>query len=404
MNIFADLLLINVMNYRLTLITIFLTVLLFSKTEGIFAQTSTSGANYVSTAVPFLTITPDSRAGAMGDAGVAISPDANSMHWNPAKFSMIDGNYGIAASYTPWLRDLVDDMSLAYLTGYYRLDKNQVIAASLRYFSLGQIIFMEGAESIPQAQNPNEWALDFAYSRKLSDNLSGGIAFRYIRSDLTQSQYVAGVETKAGNAFAADISVYYQTKFRRNRKDMIWSWGMNISNIGSKISYTTDDEKEFIPTNLRLGSALKFELDKYNSLTIAADFNKLLVPTPINGSLNNDHQDGNIIVRGETSNKSVVGGIFSSFSDAPGGMAEEFKEIAWSMGFEYWYQNQFALRTGYNYENTEKGNRKYFTAGLGVKLNMFDLDFSYLIPSSQNNPLKNTLRFTLIANLDKIVK
>ncbi|WP_461639658.1 type IX secretion system outer membrane channel protein PorV [Labilibaculum euxinus] len=392
------------MNYKLTLITSLLSILLFSNMETSWAQTSTSGANYISTAVPFLTITPDSRAGAMGDVGVATSPDANSMHWNPAKFAMIDGNYGVAASYTPWLRDLVDDMSLAYLTGYYRLDKNQVLASSLRYFTLGEIIFLESENATPVSRNPNEWAFDIAYSRRLTDNLSGAIAFRYIRSDLTQAQYVAGVETQAGNAYSADISVYYQKEFKRNRKEILWSWGLNISNIGSKISYTTDDEKEFIPTNLRLGSALKFELDNYNSLTVAADFNKLLVPTPANGSLQDGEDNGTVIVGGQASNKSVMSGIFGSFSDAPGGMSEEFKEITWSIGLEYWYQKQFALRTGYYYEHEEKGNRKYFTAGLGVKLNMFDLDFSYLIPSTQNNPLKNTLRFTLTANIDKIIK
>ncbi|PKQ65568.1 hypothetical protein BZG02_00765 [Labilibaculum filiforme] len=392
------------MNYRLTLITCLLSTLLFANMETSWAQTSTSGANYISTAVPFLTITPDSRAGAMGDVGVATSPDANSMHWNPAKFAMIDGKYGVAASYTPWLRDLVDDMSLAYLTGYYRLDKNQVLASSLRYFTLGEIIFLESENATPISRNPNEWAFDIAYSRRLTDNLSGSIAFRYIRSDLTQAQYVAGVETQAGNAFATDISVYYRKEFKQNRKEILWSWGLNISNLGSKISYTTDDEKEFIPTNLRFGSALKFELDNFNSLTIAADINKLLVPTPANGSLQDGEDNGTVIVGGQTSNKSVMSGVFGSFSDAPGGMSEEFKEMTWSLGLEYWYQEQFALRTGYYYEHEDKGNRKYFTAGLGVRLNMFDLDFSYLIPSSQNNPLKNTLRFTLTANIDKILK
>jgi hypothetical protein len=366
------------------------------------AQNSTSGSNYISTAVPFLTITPDSRAGGMGDVGVATSPDANSMHWNPSKFAMIDGNYGISASYTPWLRELVDDMSLSYLTGYYRLDKNQVIASSLRYFSLGEIIFLESEDDIETSRNPNEWAFDVAYSRRLTDKLSGGIAFRYIRSDLTQSQLVEGTETQAGNAFAADISVYYQKEFSKNRKKMLWSWGVNISNIGSKISYTTDDEKEFIPTNLRLGSALKFDLDKFNSLTVALDFNKLLVPTPIDSSLDDD--TGTFTVGSRTSDESVVSGIFSSFSDASGGMSEELKEIAWSIGVEYWYQEQFALRTGYYYEDEDKGNRKYFTAGLGIRLNMFDMDFSYLIPSSQDNPLKNTMRFTIAANFDEIIK
>lgn len=393
------------MNYRLNLSILFLSLLSLFKLSEIKAQTttSTSGANYIATAVPFLTVTPDSRAGAMGDAGVATSPDANSMHWNPAKYGMIDGKFSISASYTPWLRDLVDDMSLAYLTGYYRLDKTQVLAASLRYFSLGDIVFRNNAEEIGVKQSPNEWAFDVAYSRRLADHLSGGIAFRYIRSDLTNNQYVGSVKTEAGNAFAADISVYYRNEFRRHRKDYVWSWGINISNIGSKISYTSDDKKAFIPTNLRLGTALEFELDKYSSFTIAADLNKLLVPTPDNGKINNDNNNG-VIVGSPTSEKSVMSGIFSSFSDAPGGMSEEFKEITWSLGMEYLYQKQLAIRGGYFYEHEQKGNRKYFTAGLGLKLKMFDLDFSYLFPSTNNNPLKNTLRFTLTANIDKLTK
>jgi hypothetical protein len=393
------------MNYRLNLSILFLSLLSLFKLSEIKAQTttSTSGANYIATAVPFLTVTPDSRAGAMGDAGVATSPDANSMHWNPAKYGMIDGKFSISASYTPWLRDLVDDMSLAYLTGYYRLDKTQVLAASLRYFSLGDIVFRNNAEEIGVKQSPNEWAFDIAYSRRLADHLSGGIAFRYIRSDLTNNQYVGSVKTEAGNAFAADISVYYRNEFRRHRRDYVWSWGINISNIGSKISYTSDDKKAFIPTNLRLGTALEFELDKYSSFTIAADLNKLLVPTPDNGKINNDNNNG-VIVGSPTSEKSVMSGIFSSLSDAPGGMSEEFKEITWSLGMEYLYQKQFAIRGGYFYEHEQKGNRKYFTAGLGLKLKMFDLDFSYLFPSTNNNPLKNTLRFTLTANIDKLTK
>jgi hypothetical protein len=393
------------MNYRLNLSILFLSLLSLFKLSEIKAQTttSTSGANYIATAVPFLTVTPDSRAGAMGDAGVATSPDANSMHWNPAKYGMIDGKFSISASYTPWLRDLVDDMSLAYLTGYYRLDKTQVLAASLRYFSLGDIVFRNNAEEIGVKQSPNEWAFDVAYSRRLAEHFSGGIAFRYIRSDLTNNQYVGSVKTEAGNAFAADISVYYRNEFRRHRRDYVWSWGINISNIGSKISYTSDDKKAFIPTNLRLGTALEFELDKYSSFTIAADLNKLLVPTPDNGKINNDNNNG-VIVGSPTSEKSVMSGIFSSFSDAPGGMSEEFKEITWSLGMEYLYQKQFAIRGGYFYEHEQKGNRKYFTAGLGLKLKMFDLDFSYLFPSTNNNPLKNTLRFTLTANIDKLTK
>jgi len=386
------------MNYnRLTpQFALFLIVLLsFSSAK---AQTTT-GANYISTAVPFLTISPDSRAGAMGDAGVATSPDINSMHWNPAKFGFIENNSGVSVSYTPWLRELVKDMNLAYLTAFKKLDNNQTIAASLRYFTLGDIQFTDDRGNIQGSQNPNEFAIDVAYSRKLTDNLSGGIAFRYIRSDLTKGQFVAGLESKPGNAFAADVSVYYQKELP---KDMIWSWGVNISNIGSKISYTDDDNKEFIPTNLRLGTALKMDLDNYNSITFTTDMNKLLVPTPKNAAI---VEDNNIpVVGSQQSDKSVIGGMFNSFTDAPGGFSEEIKEITWSLGAEYWYQKQFAIRAGYFYENQEKGNRKFFTAGLGVKLYMFDIDFSYLLPTQQNNPLQNTLRFTLSANLDDVIK
>ncbi len=370
-----------------------------------FAQTSTTGANYISTAVPFLTISPDARAGAMGDVGVATTPDVNAMHYNSAKFGMIEGKSGVSISYTPWLRNLVKDMSLAYLSGYYRLDQNQVLAASLRYFSLGDITFLQNAEDIPITKNPNEWAIDFAYSRKLGENISGAVAFRYIRSDLTSS-YSNGLKTQAGNAFAVDISIYHQKEIYIGRNKVLWAWGANISNIGSKISYTANESDnrndEFIPTNLRLGTAFQFELDANNSLTVALDANKLLVPTPNNGKLT-DNNNG-VIVGGQTADKSVIGGIFSSFSDAPGGFNEEIKEITWSLGLEYWYQKQFALRAGYFFEHQDKGNRKYFTAGLGVKLNRFDLDFSYLIATAQNNPLKNTLRFTISASLDKIVR
>ncbi len=387
---------------RLTLFYLGVLLFLLSNSVTSVAQTSTTGANYISTAVPFLTISPDARAGSMGDVGAATSPDANSMHYNPAKFAMTEGVSAVAVSYTPWLRDLVEDMNLAHLAGYYRLDQNQVLAASLRYFSLGQITFLQNAEDIPITQNPNEWAIDFAYSRRLSDNFSGAISFRYIRSDLTSS-YSGGIKTQAGNAYAADISVFYQKEINIGKNDVLWSWGANISNIGSKISYTSsDDNKEFIPTNLRLGTAFQFDLDNYNSFTIALDANKLLVPTPDNGELN--EENNGVIVGGQSSDKSVISGMLSSFGDAPGGIGEEFKEIAWSLGMEYWYQKQFALRAGYFYEHQDKGNRKYFTAGLGVKLNMFDLDFSYLIATTQNNPLKNTLRFSITANLDSLVK
>jgi len=368
---------------------------LFAFTKHTNAQeTSVTGANYISTAVPFLSITPDSRAGAMGDTGAATSPDHNSMFWNAAKYSFTESEAGIGASYTPWLREVIDDMSLAYLTGYYSLDKYQTIAASFRYFSLGEILFQENQDDIGIKKNPYELAFDVAYSRRLSDNLSGAITFRYIFSDISQGSY-DGV-SKAANAFAADISIYHRKEYGSSYNPSVWSWGVNVSNIGSKISYSDDSEKEFIPTNLRIGTAYKHQIDQYNSITVSADMNKLLVPSSSGRTID----EGDDTIGSNINDKSVINGIFSSFSDAPGGMGEEFKEITLGLGLEYWYQNQFAIRTGYFYEHEDKGNRKFYTAGVGVKLSMFDLDFSYLIPSNQNNPLQNTLRVSISANLD----
>ena len=349
---------------------------------------STTGANTITTGVPFLTIAPDSRAGAMGDAGVATSPDVNSQHWNPAKYAFTESEMGIALSYTPWLRNLVSDINLAYLAGFKRLDDRQTVSASLRYFSLGDISFMSDYGDPTGQQSPNEFAIDMGYTRLLSDNFSGAVAIRYIRSDLTGGQMVGGVESHAANDFAADVAFYYQNQIRTNRKNSTIAAGINISNIGGKISYTDGETKDFIPTNLKLGVSYKTELDRYNTITFAFDANKLLVPTP-------DTTKTGDIVTGLGSSKSIVSGIFSSFSDAPGGMKEELKEITFSVGAEYWYNKQFALRAGYFYEDPTKGNRKFFTAGAGLKMNVFALDFSYLLPVAQNNPLANTLRFTL---------
>ncbi|MBC8005626.1 MAG: type IX secretion system outer membrane channel protein PorV [Verrucomicrobia bacterium] len=350
-------------------------------------KASTTGANTITTGVPFLTIGPDSRAGAMGDAGAATTPDVNSQHWNPAKYAFIKSDMGVSLSYTPWLRNLVDDINLAYLAGYKRLDDQQTLSASLRYFALGDITFMSEVGEEMGNQSPNEFAFDVGYTRLLSEKFSGAIAFRYIRSDLTAGQTVNGVESHAGNSYAADIGFYYQNEIRVNRKVSNIAAGINIQNVGAKISYTDGETKDFIPTNLKLGVAYTTEMDKYNTLTIAIDANKLLVPTPDTADVD--------IFNGASSDKSVVAGIFSSFTDAPGGMSEELKEINLSVGAEYWYNNQFALRAGYFHEDASKGNRKFFTAGAGLKMNVFALDFSYLLPVAQNNPLANTLRFTL---------
>ena len=365
----------------------------------------TSGSSIASSAVPFVSITPDSRAGAMGDAGVATSPDVNAQFWNPAKYVFAESTSGVALSYSPWLRNLVNDMNLAYLVGYHQLDKNQSISGSLRYFDLGSMeLFGEGGASTGSS-DPNEFSLDFGYSRKLSDSWSGSVAMRYIRSDIyngTQTDYVAG------NSFAADVAFYYNKKIYKNRKNSFISGGLNITNIGSKISYDNGEFKDFIPTNLRIGGAYTTELDKYNKFTIAVDLNKLLVPTPQLDST------GTII---RTGNQDVgpIEGMFISFSDAPRGFKEELREITYSVGAEYWYSNQFAVRTGYFHESSanssaiedqwkEKGSRQYLTFGAGLKMNVFSLDFSYIVTLKKNNPLENTLRFTLGFDLDDFSK
>ncbi|MDA3953300.1 MAG: type IX secretion system outer membrane channel protein PorV [Bacteroidales bacterium] len=327
----------------------------------------------------FLTIAPDSRAGAMGDVGAATSADYSSMHWNPAKYAFIESDMGLAVSYTPWLRNLVNDINLGYLSYYKRLDKKQTVAVSLLYFDLGDIQFTNEIGESSGQHSPYELSFDMTYARAFSEKISGGIAFRYIRSDITGGTEVAGAETKAGNAVAADVSMYYlndKLKFRDYNYTL--SFGINISNIGSKISYT-DVQKDFIPTNLKIGTAIKYDIDEYNSLTLAFDVNKFLVPTP-------DSTENDI---------SVPEGMLQSFYDAPGGWEEELHEIKYSVGAEYWYANQFAVRGGYFHEHELKGNRKYFTVGVGLKLNVFTIDFSYLVPVKQNNPLANTMRFTL---------
>src|SRR6056297_1739551 len=336
----------------------------------------------------FLTIAPDSRAGAMGDVGVALSPDYNSMHWNPAKYAFAESDMGVAASYTPWLRNLVNDINLGYVSFYKKLDNVQTVAATLLYFDLGDIQFTNETGDPNGQHSPYELSIDVAYARSFSERISGGIAFRYIRSDITGGALVGDMETKAGNAVAADISMYYvNDDLRLNDNNATWSAGINISNIGSKISYT-EIEKDFLPANLKIGTALKYEMDDYNSLTIALDLNKFLVPTP-------EYELNDSILFGKISDVSVAEGMIQSFYDAPGGWEEELHEIKYSFGAEYWYANQFAVRAGYFHEHETKGNRKYFTVGAGLRLNVFTIDFSYLIPLKQNNPLANTVRFTL---------
>ena len=354
----------------------------------------TGGLNTITTAVPFLLIAPDSRSGAMGDVGVATAPDANSLHWNPAKYAFVDDDMGFAVSYVPWLRALVPDINLSYLAGYRKLNDNEAIAMELRYFSLGDITFTNIVGDVIGQYKPSEFALGTAYSRKLSDDFSLAIAGRYIYSNLTGGQSVGEVGTVAGQSIAADIAGYYTKLIRIGGQDLNLAIGGNVSNIGNKISYTESTVRDFIPINLRLGTALGGEFDDYNKISFAIDINKLLVPTPPT------YNQSEEIVAGMDPDVSVVSGVFQSFWDAPGGPKEEFREINYSVGTEYWYANQFAIRAGYFFEDNTKGGRKFLTFGSGIKYNVFALDFSYLINANRaingNNPLANTMRFTLV--------
>ncbi|MHA4893992.1 type IX secretion system outer membrane channel protein PorV [Pedobacter sp. PWIIR3] len=386
------------MSYRDLLKTV-LGFFLMTVSSGLLAQsvqppalTTGSDPNNIITAVPFLLITPDARSGGMGNAGVAVHPDANAMSINPAKLAFLDKKYGFAASYSPWLKSLVPDINLGYLSGYYMLDETNTIGGSLRYFSLGEIQFIDVNQQELGIYSPNELALDFTYAKRFGDSFSIGTSLRYIYSNLSSGQTVQGQQTGAGSAVAVDVSAYYKTNSVLFGKDAILSAGGNISNIGTKIGYTDGAVKSFLPTNFKLGGASTFIVDDYSTFTFALDFNKLLVPTQPRYDSN-----GNILA-GKDPNRSVPAGIFGSFSDAPGGFGEELKEINIATGIEYWYNQQFAFRTGYFYENPKKGDQRYFTVGAGLKYNVFNIDFSYLIANAQKSPLANTLRFTLLFN------
>lgn len=361
--------------------------------------------NPIQTGVNSLNIAPDARAAAMGDLGAATDPDANSQYWNPSKYAFAYSQGAVSLSYTPWLRKLVNDIFLANLSGYYKIgsDDNQAISATLRYFSLGEVSFNNPGETGGQSLNPYEMSFDAGYSRKLSDKYSMGVVFRYIYSDLGFSESYAGDQTSGASAFSADISGYYTTYPIIGRNECQWSWGWNISNIGTKISYNNGEDPAFLPTNLRLGTSFTFPLADYHNLSVSLDANKLLVPTR---PRRKDFADG---IEGESEyltkledweNMSPISGIFKSFTDAPGGFKEELKEITWSLGAEYSYNDQFFVRGGYFYENEMKGNRQYFGFGAGFSLNVVKLDASYMLATAQTSPLDQTLRFTLTFDMD----
>lgn len=370
--------------------------------------------NPVYTGVTSLSIAPDSRAGAMGDVGCATDPymDVNSQYWNPSKYPFTNSQAGISLCYTPWLRKLISDIDLANLTGYYKLDDYSALSGSLTYFSLGEVQLITGSGGGVSIR-PYEMAVDFDYSRKLSENFSAAVGLRFIYSDL---QYNYEDDVFPGKAFAADISMFYTNAIGLGRRDCLLGLGLNASNIGSKISYDGGQTNEFIPTNLRLGISLTIPVDEYNSFSISADANKLMVPTKptyrqFMDEVNPDEDPSDLsftsdyvqwIAATGYNELSPIAGIFKSFSDAPGGLSEELREIYWGIGAEYNYNDQFFLRGGYHYENEYKGNRKYYTVGAGFRMNVFSLDAAYLMSTTQTNPLDQTLRFTLSFDMDGI--
>lgn len=432
MAIFAALKKERMLKFRMTAAMIFTLALFTNRSQAQSFQTGGGNdgelqLNTITTAVPFLMIAPDARSGAMGEVGAATDPDGASIHWNPSKMAFIDNKMGFAVSYTPWLRALVPDINLAYISGYGKIGKKgmQTLSGSLRYFSLGDITFTDNNGNTIGNFNPNEFAIDLSYARKLSREFSGGISLRYIYSNLTGGLNVGGADTKPGMAGAADVSFYYQTDRVKigGRKSLI-SAGLNISNIGSKMRYTQTTDEDFIPINFKFGVGFKYWIDDRNTIAAFFDINKLMVPTPptidnnpyIDNTLppgdtlgaigyeGNQNPNYGQIIAGKDPNRSVPDGMFTSFADAPGGSAEELREINLSVGLEYWYNKLFAIRAGYFHEHWTKGNRQFFTVGAGIRYNVFGLDFAYLIPTQQRHPLENTLRFTLTFDFEAFKK
>lgn len=396
-------------------------------------RTTVLQLNTITTAVPFLIINPETRGGGMGDVGVSTSPDGNSLHWNVAKYAFIEGKSGASISYTPWLRALVPDISISYLTGYYKIDKMSAVAVSLRYFSLGNIQFTDQFGNNTVQFTPNEFALNAGYSRKLAERLSGGLSAKFVTSNLTGGQTVGGANSRPGRTVAVDLGVFYTNDdIVMFDKDATVSWGVAVSNLGAKISYTDATTRDFLPINLRLGPTVTWDLNDYNKISASVDFNKYMVPSPPKyaqdpvSNIAVQDANGNLVISsGLDPDRPVPSAIFTSFYDAPGYgdyndagewepisagvLREELNEVSAGIGIEYWYDEQFAFRTGYFTEHFSKGNRKFLTLGAGLRLNVFSLDFSYLISTynvrrnvGTTSPLANTLRFTLSFNFDEL--
>lgn len=384
---------------------LFLPLLLLSLSLSAWAQDKQNMFNPVNTSVTSQTFAPDARAAGMGDVGVATDPDVNSQYWNPAKYPFTISRAGVALNYTPWLRQLVNDMDLAYLSGYYRIGEHSAVSGSLRYFSMGEVFLADQIDNAGQVAgnamtiNPYEMSLDVAYSLMLSEKFSIAAGVRWIYSDLT---FDFADDTSPGSAFAADLACYYQDYVVLGERECQLGLGLNISNIGSKISFGGDNHSYFIPTNMRLGASLMIPVDEYNRFTIAADANKLLVPTYPKQEEGESTEEYQQRMEDDYWNVSSISGIFKSFGDAPNGFKEELEEINWSVGAEYTYHDKFSLRAGYHHESENKGNRKYFTAGAGFRMNVFSLDAAYVIATAKSNPLDQTLRFTLTFDMDGI--
>lgn len=361
------------------------------------AQDTKSQFNPIDHAVVSQTIAPDARAAGMGDVGAATDPDVNSQYWNPAKYPFCISRAGIAINYTPWLRQLVNDISLAYVAGYYRIGDYSAVSGSLRYFSLGEV--MTSMDENAMTVKPYEMSLDVAYSLMLSEKFSLAAAIRWLYSDL---RYDYSEDSSPASAFAADLAFYYNNYINLGQRECQLGLGLNISNVGSKITYFGDDRSNFLPANMRLGASLMIPLDEYNRLSIAADANKLLVPTVPKQRDGESKEDYEQRVMDEYNDVGSISGIFKSFNDAPGGFKEELQEIQWSVGAEYTYHDQFSLRAGYHHQSENKGNLKYFTVGGGFRMNVFSLDVGYVIATAKSNPLDQTLRFTLSFDMDGI--
>jgi hypothetical protein len=388
--------------YKISFALIFGCILLINNTFGQDEQQ----ANVITTAVPFLLISPDARAGGMGSVGSSTTADAYSLFWNPAKYAFIDKDFGFGIGYVPWLRNVVNDIGLASVAGFKRFGDKQAIAMSLRFFSMGEVMFTNDVGQELGAVKPNEWTIDGTYARKFSRAFSGAVAARFIYSNLVPIDYNK-YDVRPGISVAADVAIYYHKELEIKGLNSAWiNVGFDISNIGAKISYSSSSTlRDFIPTNLRLGPSFTMDLDDYNRLSFAVDFNKLLVPTPPIYYPDSVSPDGKkVIEKGMDPDVSPVKGMIQSFYDAPYGFKEEMQEITVGLAAEYWYNKLFAIRMGYFYESKYKGDRQYFNFGAGVRYNVFGLDFSYLVPVRNNNPLQNTLQFTLLFNFDPAKK